>query len=217
METELGCRNTRREERTTQGYGYDDNRRDLRHEWKDPNDAVVTAYLNTYNGANRRTSETREHLNDEVDTYAFDAIYRVISFDRTGVASSTRILSATDKASKFSEEGLHANPQDNGQGMNQYGAFGPKRDRRYDDNGALTEGNHHTLRYDYDSRLVIMSEEDGEADEWIYAYTTDNRRVGKIPASGVGNIIRYTYDGWQVLEERVGDFRPHSPAVRRWS
>lgn len=196
--------------------GYDSNRRSLRHEWtKSDGTTQITAFVNTYNGTNRRLSEEREHLSN-TDSYTFDSAYRMTAFSRQGAllgagsVLSTRDLDGADKMTAFVDETVDRmpevdnyldgmmmpNPLENG--LNQYSSF-DSNSRTYNKNGSLhNDGGGFVMRYDSQNRLVTVT--DGGTRAGLYLYDAEGRRVARL--FGVDEYTRYMYAGdWRVLEE----------------
>jgi RHS repeat-associated protein len=198
---------------STLGHGYDPNRRHVNHEWK-RGSTVITSYHNTYNGTNRRTSETRSHVSPaETDSYTFDSAYRMVGFDRAGAAAaSTRKLDGADKMGTYSDEGTTVVTVIDGDvaeaGLNQYSSFAGSA-RTYNPNGSLVRTS--TRRYEYDvaNRLWAVNDTSGGGSTTIAKYCHDalNRRVVKMEFSGgvMTAKTRFVYAGWQVVEELEAD------------
>jgi hypothetical protein len=198
---------------STLGHGYDPNRRHVNHEWK-RGSTVITSYHNTYNGTNRRTSETRSHVSPaETDSYTFDSAYRMVGFDRAGAAAaSARKLDGADKMGTYSDEGTTVVTVIDGDvaeaGLNQYSSFAGSA-RTYNPNGSLVRTS--TRRYEYDvaNRLWALNDTSGGGSTTIAKYCHDalNRRVVKMEFSGgvMTAKTRFVYAGWQVVEELEAD------------
>ncbi len=192
---------------TKDDYGYDANRRHIRHEWK-LGANTITSYLNTYNGTNelgtnRRITEEREHWASETDTYVFDSAYRMKSFLRNGNIQSSRTLDDADKMTAFDDEGTQMSPgvdtdplED---GLNQYTTFGGNT-RTYSDNGNLVdEGQGKTYKYDSTNRLVEAWS--GSTLMGWYVYDALGRRLA-ICRQTLTNYFQLAHFGNQVCEER---------------
>jgi RHS repeat-associated protein len=202
---------------------YDADRKVTRNEWKrSDGSTTITRYLTTYDASNRRLSEDRQHLGaNNVDSYAFDADYRMARFRQDGSAVgvggtlSSRILDGADMMTAFTSKGINVTPVPGSNGRSQYTSFNGKT-RAYDLNGNLDDQNTNDatdasdleFMQDYGNRIVEVR--DGTynpaspaptAVKARYAYDAGGRRVLKTVGA---TVTRYLYDGWQVVEERSG-------------
>jgi len=191
---------------TTLGFGYDQNRRNLEHQWSRLSDgAVITAYRDTYNGidgqgTNRVIGQYRGHLG-RGDQWSLDALYRITEFNRNdGSLSSSRTLNGTDAMeTEFQDEGFHQNPIPDWKTYD-YIYFG-SQPRPHDDNGNLRGDGFQEFTYDHANRLATVREIQTGQIIARYSYTADNRRVAR---DVEGDLTRYLYNAWQVVEERDG-------------
>jgi len=145
------------------------------------------------------------HTHTQTNSYTFDSKYRMTSFRRNankkgkGGTVSSRTLDGADNMTSFSDEGDDKSPVIDvaPNSVNQYSDFDGKS-RSHDDNGNLRNDGDKKFVFDYQNRLVEVLDQ-GDALIASYTYTTSGQRVLKDVG---GNVTRYLYNGWQVLEER---------------
>ena len=191
---------------TTLGFGYDQNRRSLNHNWTREGDGtLITGYTNTYNGAsglgsNRLKAQYRQHL-QRGDEWNFDSRYRMTGFLRNEdrFLASSRVFDGTDAMVEFQDEGFHQNPIPDWKWLD-YAYFG-SLPRSHDDNGNLRSDTQVEYSFDFFNRLVAVRQGNNGPMIAEYLYDAGNRRVLKTVG---GDTVRYLYSGWQVIEERNG-------------
>jgi YD repeat-containing protein len=214
---------------------YDNNRRATTTKWENTETGkLMTHYVNTFNGANRRISENRKHLNasptdldTNFDSYTLDAAYRMTGFRQdgselnTGGILSTRTLDGADMMTALTEGSTDRMPKVDGvtpptqpaAGLNQYTSLDQKP-RLYDKNANLKNATGSKFFYDYDNRLVSVEDILGVV-KASYTYAADGRRVLKKVGTAPEVVTRFLYDGWQVIEERSGTAE-NSPVLRQY-
>jgi RHS repeat-associated protein len=180
----------------TQDIGYDSLRRVVNHSHFSGDESLVAGFEYDYNRSNYFMSETKVHLDNNVEAYTYDSLYRLNEFDREGEDADTyQFDGANNWVNRNGEENTATN-------MNEYSSFNGMP-QLYDDNGNLLDDGKRIYTYDAGNRLRSVSGKSDGSLIAIYNYDALGRRIAKsVSNSGdLDGITEFLYDGWQVIEE----------------
>ncbi|MBO4850990.1 MAG: RHS repeat protein [Prevotella sp.] len=146
----------------------------------------------TYDAAGNMTGRTDGLDNSRSETYGYDAISQLTSFNRSDTHKSF-VYDLVGNRKKATVDGNTTSYAVNNvnayTSLTGYGATTPQ----YDDNGNLTNDGAHRYLYDVNNRLVAL-----DGNSATYKYDALGRRVAKVVG---GRTTRYAYAGNQMIEE----------------
>ena len=200
-----GTRMTYLNDGATADQGYDGLRRpvQLRHLRED--NSLVVGFTHDYDRMNNRLNETKLHDPANSEAYAYDSAYRLTGFDRPdprsvppphrewtldGVGNWKQVDDESRQHSSFNEITSR-----NSGGVTEVLS---------DENGNVTDNGVQVFGWDYRNRLRRVTSRAGGTPIASYAYDNLDRRVRKQVGGSpkTAQTTAFSYDGWQVLEER---------------
>jgi RHS repeat-associated protein len=204
---------------------YDDAGRPIKSDYRTIPGALITGFENAFDRMGNRKYERRLHNASKGDNYVYDSLYRLTSFERLVPAANVGTPGLTGWTAKkdYKFDGVenwrqlitnNGTPQNNSVNNTEaYSTFGSVTPT-YDAEGNMTSPGGTpatTFKYDFLNRLRQIVQGTKTVNHY---YDAEGRRV-KTTISNVNlapPVIEYTYDGWEVIEER----NSAGQLMRRW-
>jgi len=213
-----GTRMTYLDDAGTADIGYDGLRRPVQLRHLRADNSLIVGFTHIYDRMDNKLIEEKLHATGDSGLYRYDSVYRLIRFER-GHLNAARDAVAVPSAnvplhSEWTLDGV-GNWQQVDAETRQHSSFNEITQRseegratvvESDDNGNETDDGIFLFEWDYKNRLRRVTRKADDALIAIHSYDAVDRRIRKvvINSGDLNGTIDFTYDGWQVVEERDG-------------
>ncbi|MBI4603690.1 MAG: RHS repeat-associated core domain-containing protein, partial [Planctomycetes bacterium] len=193
----------------TADIGYDGLRRpvELRHLGEGGEGSLLVGFTHAYDRTSNRLSEEKLHDPANGETYGYDSAYRLVSFERPAPGASAPLQGSwtLDGAGNWRQVDGKPRLHSSFNEVIERADDGPVAIAS-DQNGNVTDNGTFLLEWDYKNRLARVTRRADGAPIATYAYDALGRRARKLVmnSGSLDGTTRFSYDGWQVLEERDG-------------
>jgi RHS repeat-associated protein len=174
----------------------------------------IAGFAYTYDNEGNKQFEQKLQDTTHSEAYAYDNIYRLITFEVGTLVGSTIPLPTTQTQYTLDPVGNWPKKVTNGvpetrthNTVNEITTDtidgSPTTSLSYDNNGNLTTDSAYTYAYDEENRLVAVTRNSDSVVVGQYQYDALSRRVQKIAnTSGTPTTTRYFYDDARIIEEQ---------------
>jgi RHS repeat-associated protein len=174
-------------------------------------DQLIAGFRYSYDRANNKTSETKQHENDQREDYSYDSIYRLVGLRRQGQPRDSWELDGINNWTRRQGIPNRVNR------LNEYSAFAGVP-QLYDANGNLIDDGINRYEYDASDRLRTVIRKRDNTIIATYRYDALDRRTDKnvTDTPGIRDHVRYFHDSWREIEELQGRLiEDHTRTARR--